>query len=82
MTFVLTGNVFDALELHNGFQWSTYDRGPNSNCATSGKGGWWYARCYHSNLNGILLKDGETESSTYCRWHTIKDLTFVEMKVK
>ncbi|XP_065063783.1 ficolin-2-like isoform X1 [Rhopilema esculentum] len=77
-----TGNVYDALEFHNGFQWSTYDKGPNSDCATSWKGGWWYARCYHSNLNGVLLQAGQTESSINCRWRDTKDIIFVEMKVK
>ena len=86
MDFVVIGNVYDALAYHNGSKWTTYDRDndlrSSSNCAASFKGAWWYRYCYQTNLNGILLKPGESEANTNCRWYNIKDITFSEMKVQ
>ena len=52
-----TGSIWDALNYHNGRQFSTYDRDNDvwgNNCANwpSWGGAWWYGACWHSNLNG------------------------------
>lgn len=49
--------IGDAMALHNGRKFSTYDQDNDdhatTNCASLFKGGWWHANCHHANLNGI-----------------------------
>ncbi|VEN49902.1 unnamed protein product [Callosobruchus maculatus] len=53
-----TGNASDSFLSHNGSAFSTYDR-RNAEapeccpCAVSYGGGWWFNRCFESNLNGV-----------------------------
>ena len=49
------GTGFDAMDFHNGQEFSTYDNDndiSNGNCAFRDKGGWWYKNCLRANLNG------------------------------
>ena len=50
------GTGRDAMNYHNGQQFSTYDNDNDpsgGNCAYTHQGGWWYSGgCYHANLNG------------------------------
>ncbi|GFO12134.1 fibrinogen-related protein 3.1 [Plakobranchus ocellatus] len=50
------GNVFDAINTHNNFAFTTFDRDSDThktlNCAIHEHGAWWYTGCHHSNLNG------------------------------
>ncbi|CAG2242706.1 Ficolin-1-A,Angiopoietin-1,Fibrinogen C domain-containing protein 1,Ryncolin-1,Tenascin-N,Angiopoietin-related protein 7,Ficolin-3,Fibrinogen C domain-containing protein 1-B,Fibroleukin,Fibrinogen-like protein 1,Ficolin-1,Angiopoietin-4,Tenascin-R,Ryncolin-2,Techylectin-5B,Fibrinogen C domain-containing protein 1-A,Fibrinogen-like protein A,Ryncolin-3,Angiopoietin-2,Ficolin-2,Tenascin,Techylectin-5A,Ryncolin-4 [Mytilus edulis] len=58
-----SGNAGDCLTGHSGRLFSTPDQdndASESNCADSNKGGYWYYKCYHSNLNGAYFK-GETK---------------------
>ncbi|XP_062605441.1 fibrinogen-like protein A [Saccostrea cucullata] len=55
-----TGNANDSFIQHNGRQFSTFDMDndiypdPAFNCADYYHGGWWYASCAQSNLNGLF----------------------------
>ncbi|KAK7069255.1 Fibrinogen C domain-containing protein 1 [Halocaridina rubra] len=52
----------DAMEYHNGMDFSTYDEdndgASGGSCANwSGGGGWWYNYCYYSNPTGIYAPE-------------------------
>jgi hypothetical protein len=47
--------------LHNGTDFSTFDHDADQysgSCADEYKGGWWYTKCYNSDLNGKLMRQG------------------------
>lgn len=49
------GNVYDAMDIHNKVKFSTLDRDndfDSLSCAVRFEGGWWYNKCFHSNING------------------------------
>lgn len=89
----------ERLLLHNGSMFTTIDSDNDDwpyNCADYARGGWWYVRCYHSNLNGVWMSEGRSlenqgpqtnVSATGIVWIDLFDKTFyslksVEMKVK
>ncbi|CAG5126897.1 unnamed protein product [Candidula unifasciata] len=83
-----SGNVFDSMSYHNGYNFSTFDRDndPNTeNCAELVHGAWWYHGCYYANLNGAWgVADGNGIA-----WHFADNSTnnwifpsFTEMKVR
>ena len=46
-------NGFDFMGYHNGMKFTTKDRDNDKyggDCVTTGRGGWWYNACYHSQL--------------------------------
>ncbi|KAJ8921905.1 hypothetical protein NQ315_008538 [Exocentrus adspersus] len=52
------GNASDSFSSHNGSRFSTYDKKNDEApeccpCAVSYGGGWWFNRCFESNLNGV-----------------------------
>ena len=51
---------------------STYDSDNDAHeltsCATSYKGGWWYGRCHHSNLNGLYHGGEHTTYADGVNW--------------
>ncbi|KAJ8961855.1 hypothetical protein NQ318_021472 [Aromia moschata] len=56
-----TGNASDSFSGHNGSFFSTYDKTNDfapecCPCSVSYGGGWWFNRCFESNLNGIYYK--------------------------
>ena len=55
--FSLTGTAGDSLAFHNGLDFSSKDQDndkySDGECTVLYKGGWWYGRCHHSNLNGF-----------------------------
>ena len=54
-----SGNAGDGLTRSNNMEFSTADRdndGHEINCAEKERGGWWYASCGDSNLNGIYYR--------------------------
>ncbi|XP_028594515.2 ficolin-3-like [Podarcis muralis] len=51
----LSGTAGDSMTFHSGQRFSTHDNDNDTgtqNCAVTVHGGWWYANCYKSNLNG------------------------------
>ena len=62
-----SGDAGDSMALHNGGQFSTWDKDNDkvagqscvSNC---GRGAWWHTNCCHSSLNGVY--------SHYSTWQT------------
>jgi hypothetical protein len=82
----------DAMAYHNGQQFSTYDSDNDShgtaNCARGHQGGWWYNRCYHTNLNGpheTPTHPGVDQRNARLQWHDgsgHRDVASVEMKIR
>jgi len=85
-----SGNAGDSMLYHSGHPFSTYDNDNDSgveNCAVEYKGGWWYAACHVSNLNGRYYYYKEMGSvATGIHWPPISghsdSLKFVEMKMR
>ncbi|XP_069102666.1 angiopoietin-related protein 7-like [Argopecten irradians] len=58
-----SGTVFhDAMSIHNGMRFSTFDDDNDvwggGSCAVLRTGGWWYRSCYDANLNGAVYING------------------------
>ena len=85
-----TGDAGDSLQWHNGMKFTTSDSDNDvenvKNCAVVYKGGWWYSKCHHSNLNGPYLSGSHTSYADGVNWgHWLGhhySLKFTEMKVK
>jgi ficolin len=83
----LEGDAGDSLDYHNQMQFSTKDSDNDvnggANCAVSWKGSWWYKNCHHSNLNGLYLGAGQTDS-TGMKWHGWQSYVMkkTEMKIR
>lgn len=66
----------DAMEYHNGMDFSTYDEdndgASGGSCAEwSGGGGWWYNYCYFSNPTGIYVPSDlppNTKADHFLEW--------------
>ena len=75
---------------HNGQQFSTRDRdndvNSNENCAQQFKGGWWYAACHSSNLNGLYHGGPHSSLADGVNWRSWRgynySLQFTEMKLR
>ncbi|XP_064465982.1 techylectin-5A-like [Ornithodoros turicata] len=90
-----TGDTgYDAFSGENGASFSTFDRDndmdPDSNCAVTYRGAWWYKRCHLANLNGLNLNGAHTSYADGIEWSIrdgIEDLYHysypqVEMKMR
>jgi ficolin len=70
---------------HNRQKFSTKDNDNDSygtNCATKFKGGWWYNKCHHANLNGLYLNGTYTEYAVGMAWYEWKAYQYSFMKTK
>ncbi|GFR96974.1 angiopoietin-related protein 1 [Elysia marginata] len=79
------GTAGDSLAYHNGHEFSTVDRdndkGNTVNCAEIHGGGWWFAHCDKSNLNG----NWGIEDDTGVEWHAFTSsdtASYSEMKIR
>ncbi|XP_028391590.1 ryncolin-1-like [Dendronephthya gigantea] len=81
-----SGNADDSLKYQNGTQFTTRDKdndGGTANCAKRWTGGWWYANCAHSNLNGLYLGKGKNHySGVHWRGWKMDSLKNVDMKMR
>ncbi len=74
----------------SGLKFSTYDADHDThttgNCAALYKGGWWYASCHCSNLNGLNLVGHHASYADGINWAKFRgyyySLKSVEMKVR
>ena len=67
-----SGNAGDSMALHNGRNFSTKDQDNDvysGACAIRFKGGWWYAACHYSNLNGHYLSGTQTSYAVGVEWY-------------
>ncbi|XP_064553813.1 fibrinogen-like protein 1 [Drosophila montana] len=81
-----TGNTGDSFKYHLHNNFSTPDRdndGDTGNCALSFQSGWWFTKCYNSNLNGPYTSKGGlgTPRISWNSWH-LKPLKFTQMMIK
>uniref|UniRef100_H2Z273 Fibrinogen C-terminal domain-containing protein n=1 Tax=Ciona savignyi TaxID=51511 RepID=H2Z273_CIOSA len=83
-----SGNAGDSLSFHSGRPFTTKDVDNDisgGNCAVIEHGAWWYAACYHSNLNGEYL-NCQTTTDRAASWNlfhgTKYSLKFIEMKFR
>jgi len=76
--------------VHNGQQFSTRDQDNDArsyeHCAQLYKGGWWYAFCHTSNLNGVYHGGSHSSYADGVNWYTWRgynySLKFTEMKLR
>ncbi|KAH8376980.1 hypothetical protein KR093_002493, partial [Drosophila rubida] len=75
----------DSLSSHVGMMFSTYDsdndHSVDYNCALGWLSGWWFHKCYQSNLNG-LYKDGVTNYIKWKTWIGLESMNFVQMMIR
>ena len=84
------GTGRDAMDYHNGQQFSTYDNDndqDSGNCAYRHQGGWWYNACYYANLNGphdIPPNPSVHQVHAKMRWNdgVWRDVSSSEMKIR
>ena len=81
-----SGNAGDSFSTHSGYVFTTKDKDSPTNCAAKYKGGWWYHKCHHSNLNGLYLKGTTDQQATGVVWNAWKgyhySLKFSELKMR
>lgn len=70
--------IADSFTNHNGKKFTTKDQDNDehttSNCAEDHKGGWWYASCHTTNLNGIYYNTktvpaGQFDGISWNSWY-------------
>ena len=79
------GTGYDAMNYHNGQQFSTYDNDNGqwggNNCAYLYQGGWWHYACYTANLNGLPPNPSVSQVGAKMRWDS-RDVSSSEMKIR
>ncbi|XP_017078944.1 angiopoietin-related protein 7-like [Drosophila eugracilis] len=77
-----SGNAGDDLRYQLNQSFSTFDRDNDNstlNCASRYRGAWWYNDCLHSNLNGVYLDGGYSDSELFAAgiiWGAFKGYTY------
>ncbi|KAL3832729.1 hypothetical protein ACJMK2_024345 [Sinanodonta woodiana] len=81
-----SGSGGDSFSGQSSYRFSTIDSdndGSSGNCASLYQGGWWYASCHSSNLNGIY---GSQQYGKGLNWVSTtgyyESLSFTEMKTR
>ena len=77
LTFSVSRVTADSLSYALGLPFSTWDADHSGHgCAASSNshGAWWYANCYHSNLNGLY----DATYSEFASWHMSNGLHAVK----
>ena len=85
-----SGNTGDSMAWHSGMQFTTFDQDndkhKNTNCASTHRGAWWYARCHDSNLNGHYhngYHDSYADGVNWVHWKGYNfSLKATEMKMR
>ena len=84
-----SGTVADSLSrAHNDMKFSTKDNDndllSSYNCAQEKHGAWWYSDCHDSNLNGLYMRNIQSEKAV--TWYSFNGsflaLKFTEMKLR
>ena len=84
------GDAGDSLQKHSGQKFTTKDKDQDDysgNCAKRHKGGWWYASCLPSSLNGIHFGQYRKLSTRGIIWQTfhgtqVAAINKVSMKIR
>ncbi|KAI0230021.1 Fibrinogen C domain-containing protein 1-A [Lamellibrachia satsuma] len=83
------GDAGDSLSYADGIGFSTKDRDHDvydGSCAVGYKGGWWYADCHSSNLNGRYLGGKHRSYADGMEWSTwhgyYYSMKWTEMKIR
>ncbi|XP_041565009.1 fibrinogen-like protein 1 [Drosophila elegans] len=85
-----SGSAGDSLIRHKNKNFSTFDRNNDpsgADCAEKNNGGWWFANCFDSALNGKYHKNGQSKSQEGVNWYYWNNdyttsFTFVEMMIR
>lgn len=80
------GTAADSMKRHNNQRFTTKDIDNDEhdaiNCAVAWKGGWWYQKCHHANLNGLYDGIG-SEAIVWYQWkEKLEPLKSVSMMIK
>ncbi|PFX12549.1 Techylectin-5B [Stylophora pistillata] len=73
----------DSLKQHGSSSFTTKDQDNDSyggNCADRYKGGWWYHRCYNSNLNGVYRPGKDSPYAGGVSWNIWNSFKRAQMK--
>jgi len=79
-----SGTAGDSLAKHNGYHFSTNDKGPYTECAVDYNGGFCYTNCHAVNINEKYLKGNHTLYVDSVYWYAFNyhSLKFTEMKFR
>ncbi|XP_022810146.1 ficolin-2-like [Stylophora pistillata] len=79
----IPGTAGDSLKQHGSSSFTTKDQDNDSyggNCADRYKGGWWYHRCYNSNLNGVYRPGKDSPYAGGVSWNIWNSFKRAQMK--
>ncbi|XP_052060853.1 ryncolin-2-like [Mytilus californianus] len=81
-----SGTAGDSLKMHDKQAFSTKDKDNDiysSNCAERFKGGWWYNKCYDSNLNGLYIGNKKDDNGLlWYKWKGAQSMKNTSMMIR